>query len=197
MGHTIFNMLGVIYVLPLVWKGWFAYWVEWVSPFTLSQETIIVADENIPFVREAFDGCEPELGMVPLFMAGDKQFFYHANKLRRQTGVELMVFAVNPLEKTGFKSGFCGVAEAKKDMYFKFTLGRKLKIGAYYARQYLRNPWYLNRSLLDTLWAFLSAFWIPHDYLMFYDYVRWREGTINDLLIGEYDWETAADTNTT
>ncbi|MDD5458913.1 MAG: Na/Pi cotransporter family protein [Phycisphaerae bacterium] len=42
MGHTVFNILGVLYILPLVWKGWFADWVEWVSPFTLSQETIML-----------------------------------------------------------------------------------------------------------------------------------------------------------
>src|SRR3989339_1581184 len=42
MGHTIFNLIGVIYILPLVWVGWFADWVETISPFALSQETIMV-----------------------------------------------------------------------------------------------------------------------------------------------------------
>jgi len=42
MGHTIFNVIGVAYVLPLVWVGWFADAVEWITPFKLSQSTIMV-----------------------------------------------------------------------------------------------------------------------------------------------------------
>jgi phosphate:Na+ symporter len=42
MGHTIFNVIGVLYMLPLVWMGWFGEAVEWVTPFKLSQSTIMV-----------------------------------------------------------------------------------------------------------------------------------------------------------
>ena len=42
MGHTIFNFIGVAYVLPLVWAGWFANAVEWITPFALSKGTIMV-----------------------------------------------------------------------------------------------------------------------------------------------------------
>jgi len=41
-GHTLFNVIGVLYILPLVWMGWFANVVEWVTPFKLSQNTIMV-----------------------------------------------------------------------------------------------------------------------------------------------------------
>ena len=139
----------------------------------------------------------PDLGMVPLFMAGDKQFFYYANKLRKQAGVKLMIFAVNPMEQTGFKSGFCGVDEAGVTMYFKFPLMKRLKLSAYYLRQYLRNPSYFNRSMFDTAWAYFSAFMIPHDYVMLYDYVRWDEKIIDRTLADEYDWEKATDTTST
>ena len=43
MGHTMFNVIGVLYVLPLVRLGWFADAVEWIAPFTLSAKTIMVA----------------------------------------------------------------------------------------------------------------------------------------------------------
>ncbi len=43
MGHTVFNVLGVLYILPLVWIGWFADLVEWIMPFRLSQGTIMVS----------------------------------------------------------------------------------------------------------------------------------------------------------
>lgn len=42
MGHTIFNCLGVVYMLPLIWLGWFDKAVEWITPFELSKETIMV-----------------------------------------------------------------------------------------------------------------------------------------------------------
>jgi len=42
MGHTIFNVIGVIYILPLVWTGLFDKIVVWIAPWKLSQSTIMV-----------------------------------------------------------------------------------------------------------------------------------------------------------
>ena len=42
IGHTMFNFIGVLYVLPLIWGGWFVHIVEWITPFKLSQSTIMV-----------------------------------------------------------------------------------------------------------------------------------------------------------
>jgi glucosamine--fructose-6-phosphate aminotransferase (isomerizing) len=52
---------------------------------------------------------KPALGMIPLFMAGDKQYFYHANDIAKKLRLDTTVLASNPLEKTHFKAGFCGV----------------------------------------------------------------------------------------
>jgi phosphate:Na+ symporter len=41
MGHTLFNMIGVLYMLPLVIKGWFGIAVERITPGTLSQASIM------------------------------------------------------------------------------------------------------------------------------------------------------------
>jgi phosphate:Na+ symporter len=41
-GHTIFNVLGVCYILPLVWTGLFVKFVIWVTPGELSQFTIMM-----------------------------------------------------------------------------------------------------------------------------------------------------------
>jgi phosphate:Na+ symporter len=41
-GHTIFNVLGVCYILPLVWAGLFVKFVIWVTPGELSQFTIMM-----------------------------------------------------------------------------------------------------------------------------------------------------------
>ncbi len=42
MGHTIFNVIGVLYILPLVWTGLFGEMVMWITPWELSQSTIMV-----------------------------------------------------------------------------------------------------------------------------------------------------------
>jgi len=42
MGHTIFNVIGVMYMLPIVWFGWFGKAVEWITPFALTKSTIMV-----------------------------------------------------------------------------------------------------------------------------------------------------------
>ena len=51
----------------------------------------------------------PNLGIIPLFMAGDKQFFYYVNKIKKQTGIDLNIWMPNALEETSFKYGFCGI----------------------------------------------------------------------------------------
>jgi len=41
MGHTIFNVIGVMYVLPLVAFGWYAVAVKWLTPGEVTQGTIM------------------------------------------------------------------------------------------------------------------------------------------------------------
>jgi glucosamine--fructose-6-phosphate aminotransferase (isomerizing) len=138
----------------------------------------------------------PALGTIPLFMAGDKQYFYYANKLRRETGIPLIILCECPFEKTDFKSGFCGIRpkHQEKSVYAIPALS-KARLAQYYASQFIRNPAYLNRSVFDTVSAFFSYYLIPHDFLKLYDYVKWDEEEIAKTLISEYDWETANDTN--
>lgn len=42
MGHVIFNTVGTIYFLPLLWTGVYTEVVKWVTPWELSQSTIMV-----------------------------------------------------------------------------------------------------------------------------------------------------------
>jgi hypothetical protein len=60
----------------------------------------------------------PSLGMIPLFMAGDKFFFYYADKLKKQTKVKLNIWGINPLENTDFKVGFSNVAQKPDEIIF-------------------------------------------------------------------------------
>jgi hypothetical protein len=143
---------------------------------------------------------KPDLGMVPLLMAGDKQFYYYFHKVRKQTGVKLFVFCggYEAEEGTGlFKYGFCKVNAGRRKALSRMTgisLVNKLKIMSYYVRQYLKNPSYINRSILDTLFAYYSSYVLHDDYLYLYHYLDWDEEEILSSVIKKFDWERETDT---
>lgn len=141
----------------------------------------------------------PHLGMVPLFMAGDKYFYGIGRALRKELGIPLVVFcAGNPLERTDFKGGFAGVRESQHGQrLFAFSLANKVQLAAFYAFQYLLNPAYVNESLFDTIGSFFTTFVGKDDFLYLYHYVPWEERTIVSTLVDEYGWETADYTDNT
>jgi asparagine synthetase B (glutamine-hydrolysing) len=141
---------------------------------------------------------KPDLGTVPLFMAGDKQYFYYMKKLAKQTGIELVIYGENLLERTDFKSGFCGI-KPQGDLDHAYTLSslKKIKLASYYGKEFLLNPSYINSSILDTISAFFSYYLISHQYLNLYGFIKWDEKKIVPTLIEEYNWEIAEDTKST
>ncbi|MDP3245157.1 MAG: hypothetical protein Q8M83_05895, partial [bacterium] len=140
----------------------------------------------------------PNLGTVPLFMAGDKQYFFYANKVSRQIGCELIFLCENPLETTRFKSGFCGVPPRHgTNQTYELSLNDRATIALFYAWQYIQNPSYLNTTIIDTLWAYACYYFISHPYINLYEYIQWDEDLISSTLIESYNWETAKDTKST
>ncbi len=135
----------------------------------------------------------PHLGMVPLFMAGDKFFFDIARELRKELKIPLVIFCGgNELERTDFKSGFAGVKENNhQQRLFAFSALSKINLGLFYLLQYLKNPYYLNESLLESLLSFKSTFLSNDDFIYLYHYLRWDEKKINETLVKEYDWEVS------
>ena len=142
---------------------------------------------------------QPDLGMVPLFMAGDKHFFRVVNDLKSQTGIALDLWSANPLENTDFKSGFCGVRpDFDKSRVDYLSMGRKAQLAAYYGTRFLTNPGYLNTSLVDTFGAFLAYYFEPrHDFYFIFDHFIWNEDEVNKTLLSTYDWELAPDSPST
>lgn len=141
----------------------------------------------------------PHLGMVPLFMAGDKFFYDIGRELRRELDIPLVIFcAGNELERTDFKGGFAGVREPQHGQrLFAFSALNKLQIATFYAGQYLLNPAYINESLFDSVASFRSSFLARDDFLYLFHHLPWNEAEINATLQGEYGWETAPHTDNT
>ncbi len=139
----------------------------------------------------------PDLGLVPLFMAGDKHFFRVVNQLKKQMGITLDLWSANPLENTDFKTGFCGVApDFDKSRVDFLSVGRRARMAGYYGLNFLKNPAYLNSSLLDTAGAFFAYYFEPRrDFYFMFDHFEWNEQEVEKTLLGEYDWELAPDTD--
>ena len=163
---------------------------------TLGVEHILVAADidmkraNVHQNMEAWIR-KPELGMIPLFMAGDKHFFKYASKLRLERNTSLTVFSMNWYEQTGFKTGFAGVRdESVHTKTHGISNFNKLKLLRYYGGQLLTNPKYLNSSVKDSLSGFSSFYLSKMDYQQLFDYIDWDEDHINQVLKSEYDWES-------
>ncbi|MCR4417180.1 MAG: glucosamine 6-phosphate synthetase [Ignavibacteria bacterium] len=142
---------------------------------------------------------KPHLGMVPLFMAGDKYFYYYTHQVKLQNNIKLNIWGINPLENTDFKTGFAGIPpNFNKERIFSLRLSDQLKLFYFVSKNVLSNPYYLNQSVLDSIGSIFSRYFFPKkDYYHFFDYYKWDEEEIENLIINEYEWELAIDTNAT
>lgn len=141
----------------------------------------------------------PSLGMIPLFMAGDKYFFYYCDKVKKQTDIDLNIWGINYLENTEFKTGFAGLPpKLDKKRIYSLSLKNQVKLFGFVVKNVLISPGYINQSVLDSLGSFATRYIAPKkDYYHMFDYYRWDEDEINDLIQNEYKWETAIDTEST
>ncbi|NWJ51481.1 MAG: hypothetical protein HXX14_11515 [Bacteroidetes bacterium] len=141
----------------------------------------------------------PSLGMIPLFMAGDKFFFYYTNQVKKQTGIDLNIWGINDLENTEFKTGFAGLSpKFDKERIYSISLLNQLKLFGFVGKNLIKSPGYFNQSIIDSLGSFASRYIAPKkDYYHLFDYYRWDENEITHLLQHEYNWETAIDTHST
>jgi len=142
---------------------------------------------------------KPELGMVTLFTAGDKQFYKYARDLRKETGIKLVIFCTgNMIEDTPYKTGLCGIDEQDHGMTLTgLHQSDEFKLLWYYFVNYLKNPGYWNESMWDTLDAYYQTFVVKDDFLYLFHYLKWEEEEIVGTIRREYDWEVATDTTTT
>ena len=169
----------------------------------LGVENIIVADD-ITKKRKYIEMNlrawlkSPHLGMISILTAGDKHFFRHVETIKKQTGVSLNLWGVNPLEVTHFKAGFLGVPpDFEEKRVYSHGAMKQLRYHYLRLKAMMQSPGYFNRSLWDTLSGeYYRSFTEKSDYYHIFDYWRWDEKQVDDML-AEYDWEKAPDTNTT
>ncbi|MBA3604312.1 MAG: glucosamine 6-phosphate synthetase, partial [Parachlamydiaceae bacterium] len=142
---------------------------------------------------------KPDLGMIPLFMAGDKYFFYYCEQVKKQTGIDLNIWGINNLENTDFKTGFAGLApKFDKERIYSISLRNQLKLFGFVFRNLAASPGYINQSMFDSLGSFAVRYLTSKkDYFHLFDYYKWDEQELESLIKNEYKWEKAIDTNST
>ncbi|NDD91207.1 glucosamine 6-phosphate synthetase [bacterium] len=169
----------------------------------LGVENIIVADDiakKRDFIARNLRAWlkSPHLGMVSILTAGDKHFFRHIETVKKQTGLALNLWGVNPLEVTHFKAGFLGVPpDFEEKRVYSHGAMKQLRYQFLRFKAMLQSPGYFNLSLWDTLSGeYYRSFTEKADYYHIFDYWQWDEKLI-DSTLSEYEWERAPDTNTT
>lgn len=170
----------------------------------LGVENIIVAADitskrkNIKMNLEAWLKS-PNLGMIGILTAGDKHFFRYVEEVKKQTGIHLNLWGINPLEITHFKTGFLGIKpDFEERNVYSHGLVKQLNYHLKRFAAMTKSPSYFNSSLWDTLSGeYYRSFTEKKDYYHIFDYWRWDEQIVNSTLINTYGWETALDTETT
>lgn len=136
---------------------------------------------------------KPEMGMVPLFQAGDKDFYHYGRELRKNYDIDLTIFCAGQLlEQRQFFVGFCGVNEnvTNTGRLYDYKLSIKFRLALYYLYQYVVNPRYINESLFDSIRSFFTSFMANDNFLYLYEYLPWDEKEIEYVLKNVYDWQT-------
>lgn len=141
---------------------------------------------------------KPDLGMVPIFMQGDKDCEYYTDQAAKKYQLPLVIYCRgNELEKEEFKAGYCGIKDADPGgVIHHLSWKNKLKLLTYYTKQYFLNPSYINDSMFDVAFGYFSTYIKPHNYLYLWHYLPWEESKIIDTLTKQYDWELSDDTPT-
>ncbi len=140
----------------------------------------------------------PRLGMLSILTAGDKHFFKYVKDVKRELGIGLNLWGINPLEVTHFKAGFLGVPPAfeEKNVYNSGYL-KQLRYQYLRFQEMLKSPKYFNNSLWDTFSGeYYRTFSPKKDYFHIFDFWKWDEQIIEDAL-DDYGWERAPDTEST
>ncbi len=170
----------------------------------LGVENIIVAADislkrkNIRMNLEAWLKS-PHLGMMAMLTAGDKHFFRYVEDIKKQTGINLNLWGVNPLEVTHFKTGFLDIEpDFEEKRVYSHGAMKQLRYHSKRFRAMMQSPGYFNSSLWDTLSGeYYRSFTEKQDYYHIFDYWRWDEEQVDNTLLNDYDWEKAIDTTTT
>ena len=116
---------------------------------------------------------KPNIGLVPLLMAGDKEWQKQLFNAASNKQTNYVVQFQSPFEHTYFKYGFAGVKpvfsskniSSKVDRYYMI-----FKLGIFYLKSFILNPRYFNSSFFDTIKGFFSYYFQTRNIVSLFEY---------------------------
>jgi glutamine---fructose-6-phosphate transaminase (isomerizing) len=136
----------------------------------------------------------PEISLVPLFMAGDKFFYKYASILQKEMNLSAIIYSLHALEVTNFKTGFANVNERnQQEKLTGLSKTNTFKLMLHYLSKFIKNPNYLNSTIPDTVMAFMYYYIKGRDYYSIFDYIPWEEDKILSVIKNQYGWEGSSD----
>lgn len=141
---------------------------------------------------------KPHPGLIPLFTQGDKTMEYYISKVAKERNISLIITGNgNFLERTRFKTSFLGVNENAESNELSFLAHIKLMFR--YIYEFLRNPRYINSSLIELLKAYFVQYLLAYEstrenWIRFFLYIPWDEDEILSTIRRELNWKTPKDT---
>ncbi len=141
----------------------------------------------------------PHLGLISILTAGDKHFYRHTETIKKQTGINLNIWGICPIETTHFKAGFLGVPpDFCAEKVYMSGWRKQFDYQKKRFKAMIKSPGHFNSSLFDTLWGeYGRSLNEKKDYFHIFDYWRWDEKNIEKTILNNYDWEIACDTKST
>ena len=143
---------------------------------------------------------KPNIGLVPLLMAGDKEWQKQLFQAARNKQTKYVVQFQSPFEHTYFKYGFAGV----KPVFSAKNISKKVdrynmifKLGIFYLKSFILNPKYFNSSIFDTIKGFYSYYFKTGKIISLFEYKEYNEDVVNKYLFEKFMWECDPSTPTT
>ena len=128
---------------------------------------------------------KPHLGMVPIFFIGDKPFLFYGSDLKTKTKSKTTIIGSGfQCEQMEFKIAYCGIDQVLKNntRMYDFDFYNKFKMAFWYILQYIKNPKYINNSILDSIIGFYSSFIHKDKAIYLYNYVKYDSKNIDSKL---------------
>ena len=86
--------------------------------------------------------------MTSILTAGDKHFFRYVETIKKQTGISLNLWGVNPLELTHFKAGFLGVPpDFEEHRVYMSSFSKQMEYQRLRLKAMMQSSGYFNASL--------------------------------------------------
>ena len=138
---------------------------------------------------------KPRVHMFPLFTGPDKSMDVEIARLTKKLGIPLAITSGGGgYEKTLFKMGFFGI--------YGGGLMNTIKLGTKIAFEFIRNPRYINSSVIIGFrnffyYLFARQHKIDIEWVKFYHYIQWNEDEIVSTIKKKLDWISPPDTELT